>query len=83
LGPSSGNKTATARLRRHRAAGAHPGPSPTKVDPRVDGDQAIMRRPVPMKGRGERPMSVVMWVLVALLTGLLAGFARKHGSYGC
>ena len=27
-------------------------------------------------------MNVVMWVLVALLAGLLAGFVRKHGSYG-
>jgi uncharacterized membrane protein YeaQ/YmgE (transglycosylase-associated protein family) len=35
-----------------------------------------------MKGKRERPMNVVMWVLVALLAGLLAGFVRKHGGYG-
>jgi len=27
-------------------------------------------------------MSVVMWVLVAVLAGLLAGFVMKRGSYG-
>mgnify|MGYP003403516673 FL=1 len=27
-------------------------------------------------------MSVVMWVLVAVLAGLLAGFVRQRGSYG-
>jgi uncharacterized membrane protein YeaQ/YmgE (transglycosylase-associated protein family) len=27
-------------------------------------------------------MSFVMWVLVAVLAGLLAGFAMKQGSYG-
>ena len=27
-------------------------------------------------------MSVLMWVLVAVLAGLLAGFVRKRGSYG-
>jgi uncharacterized membrane protein YeaQ/YmgE (transglycosylase-associated protein family) len=27
-------------------------------------------------------MNVVMWVLVALLAGLLAGFVMKPGSYG-
>jgi uncharacterized membrane protein YeaQ/YmgE (transglycosylase-associated protein family) len=27
-------------------------------------------------------MNVVMWVLVALLAGLLAGFVMKRGSYG-
>ncbi len=27
-------------------------------------------------------MNVVMWVLVALLAGLVAGLVRKHGSYG-
>jgi uncharacterized membrane protein YeaQ/YmgE (transglycosylase-associated protein family) len=27
-------------------------------------------------------MSVVMWVLVAVLAGLLAGFVLKRGSYG-
>lgn len=27
-------------------------------------------------------MNIVMWVLVALLAGLLAGLLRKRGSYG-
>ena len=27
-------------------------------------------------------MSVVMWVLVAVLAGLVAGFVMKRGSYG-
>ena len=27
-------------------------------------------------------MSVVLWVLVAVLAGLLAGFVRQRGSYG-
>ena len=27
-------------------------------------------------------MNVVMWVLVAVLAGLLAGFVMKRGSYG-
>ena len=27
-------------------------------------------------------MSVVMWVLVAVLAGVLAGFVMKRGSYG-
>jgi uncharacterized membrane protein YeaQ/YmgE (transglycosylase-associated protein family) len=27
-------------------------------------------------------MSVVMWVLVAVVAGLLAGFVMKRGSYG-
>ena len=27
-------------------------------------------------------MSFVMWVLVAVLAGLLAGFVMKRGSYG-
>jgi uncharacterized membrane protein YeaQ/YmgE (transglycosylase-associated protein family) len=27
-------------------------------------------------------MSVIMWVLVAVLAGLLAGFVMKRGSYG-
>jgi uncharacterized membrane protein YeaQ/YmgE (transglycosylase-associated protein family) len=27
-------------------------------------------------------MNIVMWVLVALLVGLLAGFVMKRGSYG-
>ncbi|HWC01672.1 MAG TPA: hypothetical protein VHF87_02780 [Methylomirabilota bacterium] len=27
-------------------------------------------------------MNVVMWILVALLAGLLAGFVLKRGSYG-
>ena len=35
-----------------------------------------------MRGEGERPMNIVMWVLMALLAGLLAGLVKKHGSYG-
>ena len=31
---------------------------------------------------GGKVMSVLMWVLVAVLAGLLAGFVRKRGSYG-
>jgi uncharacterized membrane protein YeaQ/YmgE (transglycosylase-associated protein family) len=27
-------------------------------------------------------MSVILWVLVAVLAGLLAGFVRQRGSYG-
>jgi uncharacterized membrane protein YeaQ/YmgE (transglycosylase-associated protein family) len=34
-----------------------------------------------MADEGKRVMNVVMWALMALLTGLLAGFARR-GSYG-
>ena len=27
-------------------------------------------------------MSIILWVLVAVLAGLLAGFVRQRGSYG-